>query len=435
MNDAKRSLTATFMILIVIGVVVSGALVRNRMEVGAGMSVGSPVTMDSIVSSQTGRPEVTETATDPFDESTFFYQLTLLLEANFVDPIGHDQSLATGAIRGMVASLADSYSSFYDIDQMKAFNGRLEGSFEGIGVELRLVYNEEDLRKFQDATIGAEDGDEQAAIDPRLLIPTVMVSTVIPGSSADIAGIKAGDRITKIDSKWVVSSLEVKYILDRFEAFQNGEITSKELQAIDDEFSEKAENLITPNKATDRLTLAKDSVVELQWQNPEGEVGIATVARKPSSLKAVDLQGNKLELRFLRDAAEQLSLINLPKGDLIIDLRQSTVGDYEVMRDCLEFLAAPGDYGFIERSQAGEHRKLTVSTGAKVNRKFKLIVDESTWGASAIFAAALVSKGVAEIADGKLTEDLSWVEKISLPDGSGYTLKTGVLVTTMEVSE
>ena len=123
-------------------------------------------------------------------------------------------------------------------------------------------------------------------------------------------------------------------------------------------------------------------------------------------------------------------IAQLPQGEITLDLRQSTLGNYEEMRDCLEILAPSNDYGYIVRSQAGEHRKITVSNGTLTQRKFKIIVDNSTWGAAAVFASILVENGLAEIVDGSLSSDLSWVETIELPDGSGYTLKTGVYAPT-----
>ena len=101
------------------------------------------------------------------------------------------------------------------------------------------------------------------------------------------------------------------------------------------------------------------------------------------------------------------------------------------MRECLGFFGGQGNYGVIERSQAGSQRSLQ-ATGEPFGRMVRLIVDESTWGAAAVFASALVSAGKAEIVEGSLTTDLPWVEFFQLPGGSGYSLKTGNFSPTKE---
>jgi carboxyl-terminal processing protease len=80
-----------------------------------------------------------------------------------------DIKMFYGAIEGMVASVGDPYTVFFDPDYAQKFNSELDGEFEGIGAEIGMK------------------NDDLTVIAP------------LPGTPADKAGIKAGDRILAID--------------------------------------------------------------------------------------------------------------------------------------------------------------------------------------------------------------------------------------------
>ena len=421
MHDSRRSLIATAGIAAVIGAVVVGGLVRNRMEVGPGMSVGGPITVDNIAFTERGRPERADANPSPIGESAFFYQLTLLLEREFVDPVKHDESLAVGAIRGMVVWLADSHSVFYKPEQMSALTGRRAGLFEGIGAEVRMVYDQEQLSLLQN--VGTEHGS-MFAKPLGMPTPAVVVTTVVPGGPADEAGLRVGDRITRVNGKFALSFRDIEEIRRMRESMDAGEIPIDELRRMGNEWREKAEKSITAARAADLIMIGTDGTVELEWEGADGP-GNSRIERGTTHLRAAVLQDGVLRLRFIQGAAAELRALDLPDGDLTIDLRNGTLGDYEEMRACLELLGRAGKYGTIARAQAGEPRTLTVTDGAAGARRYSLVVGPSTWGAAAVFAQALVSTGQAEIVEGELGPNLPWIELFALPDGSGYTLRTG----------
>jgi len=82
-----------------------------------------------------------------------------------VDP----KKMMYGAVKGMVASLGDPYTSFLDPEVNKMINNSLNGSYEGVGMEL-----------------GVKDGQ-------------LMVVSPLDGSPAKNAGILAGDKILEIE--------------------------------------------------------------------------------------------------------------------------------------------------------------------------------------------------------------------------------------------
>lgn len=84
-----------------------------------------------------------------------------------VDP----KKMMYGAVKGMVESLGDPYTSFLDPDVNKVVNNSLNGAYEGVGMEL-----------------GIKDGQ-------------LMVVSPLDGSPAKKAGVLSGDRILEIEGK------------------------------------------------------------------------------------------------------------------------------------------------------------------------------------------------------------------------------------------
>ncbi len=80
-----------------------------------------------------------------------------------------DQEKVWGAVKGLTASFGDTYTEFYNPKETKQFDEAISGEFSGVGLEVGLKNN----------------------------ILTVIAP--IKGSPADIAGVKSGDVIVKID--------------------------------------------------------------------------------------------------------------------------------------------------------------------------------------------------------------------------------------------
>ncbi len=94
-------------------------------------------------------------------------------------------TLVEGAIKGMVESVGDPYSSYLTPEDYKASLQDISGQFEGIGVEVGSV----------DAT--------GKTVDCNTFGPNCRFVVIAPldGSPAEAAGIKAGDVFTAVDDK------------------------------------------------------------------------------------------------------------------------------------------------------------------------------------------------------------------------------------------
>ena len=89
------------------------------------------------------------------------------LRADSADP----QKMYYGALMGYVAGLGDPYTMFFDPELTKEFEIEIEGEFSGIGAE-----------------VGLRDGN-------------ITIVSPMPGSPAEKAGLKAGDKVLAIDGR------------------------------------------------------------------------------------------------------------------------------------------------------------------------------------------------------------------------------------------
>jgi carboxyl-terminal processing protease len=92
-----------------------------------------------------------------------------LVQTKYVDRPVDEKKLFYGSVGGLVASLADPYSVFFDPEMTQRFQQEISGSFEGIGAEIGIK-NEK-----------------------------LVIIAPLPDSPAEKAGLKASDQILKID--------------------------------------------------------------------------------------------------------------------------------------------------------------------------------------------------------------------------------------------
>lgn len=98
-----------------------------------------------------------------------FWQIWEYVKENYVDVEVPETQLFYGALAGIVASLGDPYSVFFNPEISKKFEEELSGSFEGIGAE-----------------IGIKEG-------------RLTIIAPLPDTPADKAGLRPGDKVFAID--------------------------------------------------------------------------------------------------------------------------------------------------------------------------------------------------------------------------------------------
>ena len=117
-------------------------------------------------------PSPDQQSATPQDMQTLFkpfWEAWTLVHEQYVDQPVDDTKLMQGAIAGMMDSLGDKHTSYLDPQSMKQLNTQLSGEYEGIGAYVDT------------------GGDYLTITSP------------IPGSPAEAAGLRPGDMIIKID--------------------------------------------------------------------------------------------------------------------------------------------------------------------------------------------------------------------------------------------
>jgi len=98
-------------------------------------------------------------------------QAVRLIQAEYVDSNVDMTKLSHGTVSGLISSLGDPFSAYYDPDQFKRLQESYAGRYSGIGIYLTFSTT----------------------------YPTI--TGTVPGSPAAAAGLQAGDQIIKIDGK------------------------------------------------------------------------------------------------------------------------------------------------------------------------------------------------------------------------------------------
>ena len=132
---------------------------------GSELNISTPIPIiNKLINQNAGQPDTVDFG--------LFWEVWNALHKKYVNPDKlKTQEMLYGAIRGMVNSVGDPYTVFFEPVISKKFQEEIAGSFGGVGIE-----------------IGMRSG-------------VVTVIAPIKGSPAYKAGMKAGDKILKVDNK------------------------------------------------------------------------------------------------------------------------------------------------------------------------------------------------------------------------------------------
>jgi len=267
---------------------------------------------------------------------SLFWETWNVLKEKFYQPEKFDtQKMTEGAISGMVKSLGDPYTSFFNPQETKEFFEEAQGTFEGIGIEI-------DKKK-----------EELVVIAP------------LEGTPAERAGIRAGDKILKIDDKETV-----------------------------DLSLEEAVKLIRGPKGTEvKLTISRGD-----WKEPKEFKISRALIKIPSlkwELKEDDIVYLKLYQFFDRTGDDfrksAIEILNSPAKKIILDLRNNPGGYLEVAQEISGWFLKRGDIVVIEDFGPGKEKNEYKADG---NEKFLdypivVLINQGSASASEILAGAL----------------------------------------------
>ncbi len=332
MNDHK---TVKIIIAIVIGLVlVSGAFT-------GGLLVGWLLPEKSGAETAVSTAQATSSETELQTLFEPFWQAWDLVHAQFIDQPVDDTKLMEGAISGMMDALGDEHSGYMDPQTYEEATRPLDESYEGIGA-------------YVDVT-----GDFLTIISP------------MPGSPAESAGLKSGDKIVKIDGKdqtGVDPSISLQSVLGT----AGTDVTLTILRGDSEE---------TFDVTITRAKIDLPSVSSKMLDNNIAYIAITTFGENTGNLLKQDLTD---------------LLAQNPKG-VILDLRYNTGG---YLTSAIEVISQFIPSGVVMYEQEGDGTETTYKAlpgGLATEIPLVVLVNEGSASASEITAGAIQDYGRAPL--------------------------------------
>lgn len=272
-----------------------------------------------------------------------FWEAWNLVHENYVDQPVDDIALMRGAISGMMEALGDEHSSYMNPEDFKQANASLEGEYEGIGA-------------YVDTTT-----------------EYLTVTSPIPGSPAEAAGLLPGDQIVAIDGE--------------------------DMTGIDAELARL--RVLGPAGSTVRLTILRegaDDLLEFDIVRAKITIASATGEMLDGGIAYIQVTtfGSKT-MPELEAALRELMAQN-PKG-IILDLRNNGGG---YLQTAVEVTSQFVDEGVVLYEQYGNDKRTTYEVlpgGLATDENIPIIVliNEGSASASEIVAGALQDLGRAKL--------------------------------------
>ncbi len=279
--------------------------------------------------------EITNQEEIDFD---IFWDVWKLVEEKYtLEPLDY-QEMIYGAVSGMVNSLDDPYTVFFDPEASRQFDEDIEGSFEGIGAE-----------------IGVRDS-------------FLTIIAPLKDSPAERAGLLAGDKVIKIGEEEVMPGRFGVIDIDEAVRMIRGEKgTAVKLTVIRDGLDDFRE-----------IEIIRDTidVKSVEWEMKDGGIVYLKISQ------------------FSRDTGDELDreidkiLINNPKG-IILDLRNNPGGDLNVVIEIASRFIPRNKIVVIEETK-GRKSELKSRGGNRLgNLPVAVLVNGGSASASEILAGAL----------------------------------------------
>lgn len=264
-----------------------------------------------------------------------FWDVWAKLEEKFVDKGKIDRkNLVNGAISGLVKSLGDPYTEFLPPAQTKQFQEDIKGSFSGIGAE-----------------IGIRRG-------------TLTIISPLKGSPAERTGLKAGDKILRINA---TSTQDL--LLDEAVRMIRGEKgTEVKLLILRDTFD-------TPKE----YTIRRDEI----------KIEIISTEQKSNGIFVIKLNHFTENAAYeFRKAIQQF--YDSGSNKLIFDLRNNPGGYLTISVDIASWFIPSGEIVARERYASGEE-DIYRSNGYRLLEEVPVVVliNEGSASAAEIVAGAL----------------------------------------------
>lgn len=266
---------------------------------------------------------------------SLFWDAWRIIEEKYVDRLGLDrQEMIYGAISGLLESLDDPHSVFLKPQESKRFLDDISGSFGGIGAE-----------------VGTRKG-------------ILTVISPLEGNPAQKAGLRAGDKILKVDDT-LTSDLTLDEAVDTIRGEKGTDVT---LLITRDEMEGTKE--ITITRGTIKIPIIK-------WEMRENDIAYIEFFHFTESA-----------LNQFRNTVREVE--NSGAKGIVLDLRSNPGGFLEVAVDIASWFLPKGELVAIEDFGNGkkDEYKSRGHNGIQ-DLPVVILIDRGSASASEIIAGAL----------------------------------------------
>ncbi len=264
-----------------------------------------------------------------------FWEAWNLMEDKYVDQAGLDrEKMIYGAISGMIRAVGDPFSGFMNPEETNAFSNDMEGTFEGIGVEIGMK------------------NDILTVIAP------------LEGTPAHNAGLRSGDKILKIENE-LTTDLTIDQAVARIRGEKGSEVTLTVLSnGVDD-----------PKE----IKIVRDTINVKSVNVEMKEDGIAIIK--------ISRFGDDTTLEFSKAATQAIT--SRSRG-IILDLRNNPGGYLESAIDISSKFVPKGKVVVSEESGDGSKKNFEARGGSILSDiPAVVLVNGGSASASEITAGAL----------------------------------------------
>lgn len=398
----RRRIAPVHLALAVVGLLAGAALFVSGYSLGT-HTAATP-----------GTPAGQEQAFSPFWDA---YDA---ITKQYVGPVDQ-KALVEGAVRGMFESLGDPFSAYLSAEDFQKTLQNVAGQFEGIGAEIST--RKADGTPSDCTTLGTDC--------------VMVITSPLPGSPAEKAGIRANDAVVAIDKKPVAGMT-----LDQAVALVRGKRGTTVT--------------LTVKRGTTQLDvpIVRDTIVQKE---------VVTKTLASGTVGYIGVSG--FSPTSATDFTAALSAdVKAGEKKIIVDLRDNPGGYVDAARTMASQFIASGPLFWQEDAQGRKSPMNAIPGGVATDSSIKLVVliNKGSASASEIFAGAIqdTKRGqlVGETSYGKgtvqewetlpndaggfrlsiakwLTPDQRWIHHIGLTPDVAVTLPTTIPAGTDPVLE
>ena len=297
---------------------------------------------------------------------SLFWNAYNTLQQNFIDPSKiTNQKIIYGAINGMTNSLGDPYTSFFDPDQAKMFQEDLDGSFNGIGVEVGMK------------------NDFLTVVAP------------LKGTPGEEAGLKPGDTIIKINDQDATNMTTDQAV----NLIRGPKGTSVILTILRDGWTD-----------TKDIKILRDTInvpsIDLSFKN-NGDTAYLQIYQFDSTLKSA----------FEADA---LKILQSKAKNIVLDLRNDPGGYLDTAQYIAGWFLQNGQTVTVEDFGKGKKQQVYKAEGNSqlANYPIVVIINQGSASASEILSGALRDNRNVQLIGTKSFGKGCVQEVLNLSDGS-----------------